>query len=351
MLTLKKIAIAVTVPVILSTTWACSSGEKNATEHHVQTDTLRADSIAIHEILNPWKLMEKNGMAILHNLPEKDTLFYVYSLPDFRFLYKWGRVGQGPDEFINPSFIPSVGDDIYISTWQSTCLYSLSPEGVTLKERIVPKKRVQTDAVFRNSTAEYISWNPAENYLYLRNIHSEDVIDSVKIPWAFKNFSYGNTNTQQINVPHIAAVSSWRMAVAFEMMDALFLYDIDENGRMTPVDTVGTLRFPKEISDYVNDESRTEFKMDDTDIYFNRITSTDDGHIFAEYYGMPSRLFHLTKKTSTHINVYDADGKMLKRLILDKPCGLWIADSRTNTIYGINPHHDFEYVYTFKYEL
>ena len=53
MLTLKKIAIAVTVPVILSTTWACSSGEKTATEHHVQTDTLRADSIAIHEILNP----------------------------------------------------------------------------------------------------------------------------------------------------------------------------------------------------------------------------------------------------------------------------------------------------------
>ena len=71
MLTLKKIAIAVTVPVILSTTWACSSGEKTATEHHVQTDTLKADSIAIHEILNPWKLMEKTGWPYCTTGPKK----------------------------------------------------------------------------------------------------------------------------------------------------------------------------------------------------------------------------------------------------------------------------------------
>src|SRR5699024_3811377 len=39
------------------------------------------------------------GKAIILQGFGADSLFYVYSMPDFRFLYTWGARGEGPGEF------------------------------------------------------------------------------------------------------------------------------------------------------------------------------------------------------------------------------------------------------------
>ena len=59
---------------------------------------IEGDSIAIHQIVKPSRWAVSAGKAIVQ-AQGTDSLFYVYRLPDFRFLYTWGRRGDGPGEF------------------------------------------------------------------------------------------------------------------------------------------------------------------------------------------------------------------------------------------------------------
>ena len=61
---------------------------------------VRADSIAVDQIIKPSQWAVCNGRAVVVS-EDTDSVFYVYSLPDFGFLYTWGRRGGGPGEFPN----------------------------------------------------------------------------------------------------------------------------------------------------------------------------------------------------------------------------------------------------------
>ena len=81
---------------------ACSGNNKPAGGLH-NPQEVHADSIAVHEILQPDK-WGVSGDKVVIIIDSPDTLAYVYRLPDFKFLYTGLQAGGGPDDLINTNY-------------------------------------------------------------------------------------------------------------------------------------------------------------------------------------------------------------------------------------------------------
>ena len=97
------------IPVAACAAVAVScSADGNAALGFDKPVEVKADSIAVNEIIQPNSWTVANGYAVLTSR-NTDNVFYVYSLPDFSFKYKYGTKGQGPGEF--PEYISLVNDE------------------------------------------------------------------------------------------------------------------------------------------------------------------------------------------------------------------------------------------------
>ena len=90
--------------LILALVSACGTKTKGSGNLDTVIET-RADSIPIHEILQPCFLLERaswnavGDKAVIMNSGSNDSLVYVYRLPDFEFLYAGIRRGNGRKTF------------------------------------------------------------------------------------------------------------------------------------------------------------------------------------------------------------------------------------------------------------
>ena len=66
---------------------SCTSNEKEIDMSFDTVETLECDSVAVNEILKPsdWFAVE-SSRAVVHS-PRSEKLFYVYSLPEWKYLY------------------------------------------------------------------------------------------------------------------------------------------------------------------------------------------------------------------------------------------------------------------------
>ena len=91
----------------------------------------------MEQILAPKQIAVRGDVALI--LSEKtDTVFYAYGLPDFRFLYKQGIRGQGPDDFSYPAICPYPSDSIFAVSQimkNEVGLYRIDREGFSEHKR------------------------------------------------------------------------------------------------------------------------------------------------------------------------------------------------------------------------
>ena len=65
------------------------------------SDSIHADSVTINEILEPMEWNFAEGCVIV-NSPKNEEIFHVYAAPEFRYMYSFGKKGEGPGEFFSP---------------------------------------------------------------------------------------------------------------------------------------------------------------------------------------------------------------------------------------------------------
>ena len=91
--------------------------------------------LLVEQILAPGQITVKGDVALI--LSQKtDTVFYAYGLPEFRFLYKQGVRGQGPDDFLMGSMVscPSRSEFAYYDIYGRTVrLFELTRKGFEKK--------------------------------------------------------------------------------------------------------------------------------------------------------------------------------------------------------------------------
>ena len=130
--------------LILALVSACGTKTKDSGNLDTVIE-IRADSIPIHEILQPCFLLERaswnavGDKAVIMNSGSNDSLVYVYRLPDFEFLYAGIRRGNGPEDFRIWAYSIVPCNDSLLLFWNSggSGRYAtLTDTGFVLSQRI-----------------------------------------------------------------------------------------------------------------------------------------------------------------------------------------------------------------------
>ena len=194
------------IPVAACAAVAAScSADGNAALGFDKPVEVKADSIAVNEILRPIGHAVVGDKAVVMSAGSED-LFYVYGLPDFKFLYSTGKSGEGPDDFGRCKFLNgdategvlyvdefskrlakffSVDDNNFNNKGQ---IVFIKKDGVYLRERAVASggrwllssKEVNVDELGRQ-------------YLYVMEANTQDnVTDSVLVHTLVKEETMAN---------------------------------------------------------------------------------------------------------------------------------------------------------------
>ena len=80
-------------------------------DNFVQQDSLVATQIPIKEILNPVNMVLLKDYIVIQNeyLADENCFFIYQKGGNYKFLFSFGRLGQGAEEFIAPSIVNNNG--------------------------------------------------------------------------------------------------------------------------------------------------------------------------------------------------------------------------------------------------
>ncbi|MGV8096469.1 MAG: BF3164 family lipoprotein [Mangrovibacterium sp.] len=92
----------------------------------------------------PYDIVRKDSFLIIRNL-KSDTIFRVFSLPDFEYVGWFGKIGKGPSEFLLAPLIREHNGLIQLSEVRKIMLIDLPQKNIknkfsVIKEFLIPGK-------------------------------------------------------------------------------------------------------------------------------------------------------------------------------------------------------------------
>jgi hypothetical protein len=301
------------------------------------TMTLFADSIQIPcpITVSHWKVSD-DKMVIL-SPQNRDNFLYIFSLPDFKLMYKYGVYGPGPDEFIAANWVN-------MSRENQLGLYD------------IPKLKMYTydmtaDTLAINKTFNFSKWrhNVCRPYAGIRQLNdsifllradmgNEVEIETVNINTGqvlhvFSNLlEYKSTESTATYSFDMLTVGN-RLVLDYLCVDRLEFFSIN-NDEITPSFVIGSDKDQPDVEDF-----------NDYAIYYTDIRS-DDHYIYV-LYQEGEKLSDLRRSS---IEVYQEDGSPVAKLLLDRYIISFALDTERNFIYGYSPDNSFDYVYKYTFD-
>ena len=236
--------------------WDCAPAARSNASGEPRPITLQADSIAVEQILAPQQIAVKGDVALI--LSQKtDTVFYAYGLPDFRFLYKQGVRGQGPDDFLMGSMVscPSRSEFAYYDIYGRTVrLFELTRKGFEKKwEYRVNMRPCEVLSVVNDSIVilEKQDWNTKELGVYAYNGRSGKITDSLPgLKTYIKSTRIGYTLSTMLNRYSLQGYGE-HFVVSYQLMDRIEFYRVSPQGKIELVAEVGDAELPESVKNYL----------------------------------------------------------------------------------------------------
>lgn len=333
---------------------SCKNEYKNRilNDTFVKQDSLVAQKIPIKEILNPANIVLLKDYIVIQNeyLPN-ESCFYIYKKGDsYPFLFSFGRLGQGAEEFIAPSIVNNNKDnEISILDNARNIIYKYkihddSAEKISehrLKNVVYPFQEL---SYVNDSILLYRILYQHGNMLYSYNINTGTTIDSLSYESSFKN-RMGNKYNSTLDIFNFSNYQN-DFVVAFNYINEI------KRGRLT--------------SDFTfEDKYSNQLEQDDFVPYTNNALYENffyymfpvmtDKYIYAIYMGrimkqlQPMPINMGKRYFDAYIEVYDKEINPIKRLKLDNDFMRIAVDENNNVFYTWDPLKDFDYL--LKYNL
>jgi hypothetical protein len=301
------------------------------------TMTLFADSIHISRpiTVSHWKVSD-DKVVILSN-QNRDNFLYIFSLPDFKLMYKYGVYGPGPDEFIAANWVN-------MSRENQLGLYD------------IPKLKMYTyditaDTLIINKTFNFSKWhkNLCRPYAGIQQLNDSifllraDLGNKVEIEMVNINtgqvlrissnlLEYQKTESTATYSFKILAFGN-RLVLSYLCIDRLEFFSIN-NDEITPSFVIGSDKIQENVEDF-----------DNYAIYYTDI-KCDDNYIYVLYQEGEK----LSNIRSSSIEIYQKDGSPVAKLVLDRYIISFALDTKRNFIYGYSPNNSFDYVYKYTFD-
>jgi hypothetical protein len=262
---------------------------------------------------------------------------YIFSLPDFKFMYTYGVYGPGPDEFIAANWVN-------MSYENQLGLYD------------IPKLKMYTyditaDTLMINKTFNFseLRNNLCRPYAGIRQLNDSifflraDMGDKVEIETVnitpgqvlqvFSNLlEYQRTESTATNSFDMLAFGN-QLVLYYLCVDRLEFFSIN-NDEITPSFVIGSDKIQDNVKDF-----------NDYAIYYTDI-KCDDHYIYVLYQEGEK----LSNIRSSNIEIYQEDGSPVAKLVLDRYIISFALDTKRNFIYGYNPDNSFDYVYKYTFD-
>jgi hypothetical protein len=321
----------------------CSEGNDNNSIRKIRKPvfdnqiSLSADSTEIRDVaiaVRNWKI-NKDQMVIL-SIRNDDNFLYVFTVPEFTLLYKYGTYGQGPSDYIAVNWLN-------MNTENQLGLYD------------IPNRKMYTyhltdDSLLRDKTFNFEKWdgNLCRPYTFIQQINDSlfllkaDMreyteielvnINNGKVLQTFRNLMKRKPNTIFTTYYFYMAFGSDKLVLAYNYIDRIELFQFKESvSAVEPILIIGSDR----------DQSDSEWES-----YVKYYTSLycDENYIYA----LSQQGEKASAQKNSVIEIYTLKGEAVKKIILDRYIDAIVLDSRTNCIYGSNSEQDFDVVYVYK---
>ena len=343
---------------------ACSSGEKVGDMTFDSVEKLTCDSIAVNEILKPsdWFALE-SSRAVVHS-PRSEKLFYVYSLPEWKYLYNYGNKGEGPDDYRGSyvSLCDVNKDEFPVTSFASGGLRERTLRAGESSIEVVGERKLE-----KNFTIEYmyreftvndsiygLMWLPdwdlgtqdvsaLKNFITTCDSRTNQHIDS--LPMAEK-IDYelsedGMSVSGDIYNRAYVRYARGKMYVFYDQLRRIDICDITPDGKITLERTIGP--------SYTWEEVRMMDLKQETVNCVTDVQCTDD-YIYCvtcDYQDMGT----WRKVLNTYVEVWDYDGNKVKKYDMARNFNCVLVDENNGYFYCHHTGYDFEWVFRYKYDL
>lgn len=351
---MKRLAFFSLVVALLLTAACQSSGDKNTAADFSEPELLAlSDSIAIDEILQPENWAVSQGKAVVFSR-RTDSLFFVYRLPEFKYLYSFGRKGEGPDEFNYPylrdGYLASDSFSVEDLSKKARIRYDLGDTSAR-KTETVPYHDYNILFPINDSILVQAATDMSSDHIkpYYRTIRpGGEAIDSI-IPLVytrsfrvehFPNGGIGIRGRYFNDAKYLYKDHRW--VILYADMRRMDIYEISAQGKITLVRSLGDASTYEQIN-----------AMD--------LENSPSGEAVYRVQGTPRHIYaltgdYVTKEKSrdivrSYVEVYDWEGRPIKKFDLGGAFTHFLVDEAHEKIFCFHSGNDFECVFAYNYSL
>lgn len=308
------------------------------------THELTARKIPIKEVLNPIDLIKTTDYFIFQNeYVSGEDCFFVFDRA-LNFCYSFGRLGQGPQEYIAPRLIYGAKKDNQVSIIDSQTDIITEFKLEALKPRFISETQIaetyfptQYISYVNDSILAYEVQNNDGSFLYSYNLSSKRIVDTLVFATPFKKMmnSKFNPNIEDFKV----SINDATLLTTFNFINEVRIGTILKDGKFEMDKTFSSDNC--ELNSIEDIDSNTLFYL------FPQIT---EKYVYAPYYGLPFLSmkpfpFNLKGRSMMkHIEVYDLEKKPIARLSLDGEFLKFIIDEKAKKLYTWDFLKDFDYL-------
>lgn len=317
-----------------------------------EEQSLNADRIPINEIIKLGNIYKTKDYFIIRDIQTNAQYnFYVYSFPAFKFLYSFAPTGNGPEEYLMPTVVKNMPDNLFSFRDHATdkyVSYLLTDSCAIKKEEFYfpgIDGRFFWEINYINPN-QYIAKrnNSKLSTRELWNIKQKQLLDT--LPNTFNlQADLGDDYYTEFDDVWITAYGN-KFASAYFFIDRIELGEI-KNNKLHATSAIGTNRPPKFYLFNQNTwGSKYKYNVDNNIVHYEDLNCTES-YIYGLHSGIP---WGETEKIhSSAIEVYDWQGNPVKRLLLNQNISSLIVDETHKCIYGINPEQCEDAILKFCY--
>ena len=287
----------------------------------LKEEALEQELMPLKEISSPFRVEIKHPFLILQNDEKlRNSMFHIYDLTTNELKYVFGRMGQGPKEFVLPWLMRSSLPDLMIMDNHSFYRYSIGKDGIPIsKDTIKPLYTNNLgEASFINDSLFVVDAQYTGPYVHQCSIKDEMPQKS----WKYRNPDimdyFIDPNRGELYASDRRIVFCYKYKKQIDFMDIQFnliksvKYDYTE---------------PTNIA-----EKPGEDKISYTDAYLGK------RYLYAMFMGVTENEHAANLWCGAHLEVYDLDGNPVKRFVLKGKRPIYFAvDEETFTLYGVIP--------------
>lgn len=280
----------ITTVALLTLFVACNSTSTSNSNKQKNNDFSSLQSVACEDVDNDITIeswLISNDMIVCKTA-FTDSVYHTLDLSTMKHLASFGKIGHGHNEWIAPNIFAKTGNKLAVFDNANRTIYDITNYAISVDRKTSIKDAMNDIKTIMYPYVGYTTVTPNEICLKIVNIEKDILTDSI----SFKD-TEGEGKASQYEFAW--GYDNGRIVIAHLYKDAYMTCKVNDEGKITE-------------KDYYLSNGKNEKQ----DMYYSDATCGDDIYLLSQ-----KQVDTETLKGKSEIEVYDYNGKPIKKFLLD----------------------------------